>query len=162
LADAQVLGPADLPGKLRQTLGANFQDVGVARTFSQLRALLPEDAFPRQWHPDPFSSLGVGLHLEAAVPRAQLDPAALIQAMADFSCHPFFGQRIVDDLIQHGARTTTVMSIFARQLPAVTQALAGLGVSVHRTWPKPGAGNSELPAGVDPTYGAFAPRRTGP
>lgn len=83
-----------------------------------------------------LSSSGIGLTfvLGANLP---LDQAAFEGLLISYSCHPKFARRIFQDLREHGSRSTTVVSCFHEQLPAMTVLFASFGVMLTRTWPYP-------------------------
>lgn len=100
------------------------------------------------------SPLGIGLHFQKLT-VAPLDEEAVIRTFAQYSCHPYFGKRVVSDLNRVGERVTTVTALFARTLDDLARACKAVGVGVALTWPRPGHGSSELPDGVDASYGVY-------
>lgn len=100
------------------------------------------------------SPLGIGLFLHK-LNDAPLDEEAVVRAFAQYSCHPYFGKRVVQDLNQTGERITTVTAGFVRTLGELSEACEAVGVGVCLTWPRPGCGVSELPEGVDSSYEAY-------
>ncbi len=127
-----------------------------AETLAALKTALPASLCFTALREDTYGNcygLGVGVLFEKLTPDT-LDEMTVVRLLAEFSCHPYFGQRLVRDLNAHGERITTVMPLFARTLPDVTAAFAPLGVRVSRTWPKPGAGHSNIPA-AESSYEEF-------
>ena len=68
-----------------------------------------------------------------------------MEALWGYSCHPFLGKRIVEDLLAHGERAATVMPALERQAASLRHQLAPLGVAVSLTAPRPSRGTREVP-----------------
>jgi len=138
----------------RAYLGANEVAFLEPESVWQIRSALPEGFCPPRLSFEDSSvhhAMGVGVLFEKLRPEP-LDEKAVVKILASFSCHPYFGERLVKDLNANGERITTVMSLFARTLPDVVRVFEPLGVRVARTWPKPGAGHSQLPEEISGSY----------
>ena len=89
---------------------------------------------------------GIGLHFRCDMATQTLDEDAIVEELWGFSCHPFIGRAIVQDLRIHGERSVTVMPNLAPSLPTLRNLLAPLGVEVRRTWAMPSRGHRDVPA----------------
>lgn len=145
---------------MRAHQGPGKQQFVEATSRSQALANFPVSLRTLPWESANFSSLGVGLLFEADLPL-RVDIEELVTLLSDYSCHPMFGYRIVNDLAKAGSRATTVQSIVARHVPEIQEKISRFGIRLSRTLPKPGAGNSELPPGVEPGYQEYRARLKG-
>lgn len=125
----------------------------------QAQAALPDgregDAWARVGPPDVDPRLlarrvevwragsGIGLYFRREADA--LDEEEVVETLWNYSCHPFLGRRIVDDLRTQGERFATVMPALARQIPNLREHLAPLGVSVALTAPMPTRGVRDVP-----------------
>jgi hypothetical protein len=87
--------------------------------------------------------IGIGFHFQRT--REDLDGQAIVEALWQYSCHPFLGKRIVEDLMAHGERAATVMPALEREAQSLRHQLAPLGVAVSLTAPMPSRGTREVP-----------------
>lgn len=94
------------------------------------------------------SGLGIGLCFTSATAATWSEETRnqFVEDLWCFSCHPYWGRRIADDLMHTGERTTTVQAVLSRQLDQVQEMVAPYGVSLTRTWPMPQKGYKEVPA----------------
>lgn len=94
--------------------------------------------------------VGVGIHLRWPGPKEGLDDAAeaaIVAELWQFSCHPFIGRAIVNDLREKGERFATVMPrVVLREWDNLRAGLARVGVEARKTWPMPSRGYREVPA----------------
>lgn len=105
---------------------------------------VPIDRKALEYHQRSLQSrTGVGFHFQRT--RQDLDGPAIVEALWGYSCHPFLGKRIVEDLLAHGERAATVMPALERQAASLRHQLAPLGVAVSLTAPMPSRGVREVP-----------------
>lgn len=87
---------------------------------------------------DGWSGLGGGLLFEKAPGTPPVDVDLLSELMwFHFSCHPYFGQRIMEDLNRTGVRATTVQAMVAKRADEVAALMEPFGIQVRRSWAFP-------------------------
>jgi hypothetical protein len=85
--------------------------------------------------------LGCGLLFTLGAETPRLDEGAFADwVWGNYGCHPYWGRQIACDLNARGHRATTVQSVFATKVEAMAAGFASFGVTLQRSWPKPGAG----------------------
>lgn len=109
-------------------------------------AALPpvQDRLRFRGHCETFGRHGLGIALFCDRPDA-LDEEALVEALWNYSCHPFLGRKIAADLKTHGQRITTVQAPIAKWFEHITRDLAMLGVRMQPTYSWPGRGIPQVP-----------------